>query len=88
VADQIAVTGILESGAVASIHFRGGMAHGTNFLWEINGTEGDLVITCSCGLIEMFPLQLKEAKGEQKELVDLPVPELYLELCKMIQLPI
>lgn len=43
--DQIALTGILQSGAVASVHLRGGRSRGTNLLWEINGTEGDLVVT-------------------------------------------
>src|SRR5438067_7782526 len=43
--DQIAIHGILDGGAAFSIHYRGGVSRGTNFLWEINGTEGDLQIT-------------------------------------------
>src|SRR5690606_15778667 len=43
--DQVAVSGVLAGGAVASLHFRGGASRGTNLLWEINGTEGDLQIT-------------------------------------------
>src|SRR3954452_14261238 len=35
--DQIAVSGVLESGAVASVHFRGGRSRATNLHWEING---------------------------------------------------
>jgi predicted dehydrogenase len=31
--DQVAVTGTLASGAIASLHFRGGLSRGTNFLW-------------------------------------------------------
>ncbi|MFD4759767.1 hypothetical protein ACFWOJ_12980 [Streptomyces sp. NPDC058439] len=42
--DQIAVTGVLESGAVAAMHIRGGTSRATAFHWEINGTEGDLVV--------------------------------------------
>src|SRR5881409_1675753 len=41
-ADQVAVTGLLKGGAAFSIHYRGGVSRGTNLLWEINGTEGDL----------------------------------------------
>ncbi|MFD4626041.1 hypothetical protein [Streptomyces sp. NPDC058475] len=41
--DQSAVTGVLESGAVAAMHFRGGTSRATAFHWEINGTDGDLV---------------------------------------------
>lgn len=41
VADHVGVTGTLAGGVAASIHFRGGLARGTNLLWEINGTDGD-----------------------------------------------
>src|SRR2546428_5035319 len=40
--DQVCVVGLLEGGAALSIHYRGGRSRGTNLLWEINGTEGDL----------------------------------------------
>src|SRR5881409_4383411 len=40
--DQVCVAGLLEGGAALSIHYRGGRSRGTNLLWEINGTEGDL----------------------------------------------
>src|SRR5437870_13602848 len=40
--DQVLVTGLLEDGAALSIHYRGGVSRGTNLLWGINGTEGDL----------------------------------------------
>src|SRR5437868_9557294 len=40
--DQVGVTGLLEGGAAFSIHYRGSVSRGTNLLWEINGTEGDL----------------------------------------------
>src|SRR5207249_8540154 len=44
-ADQIAVIGTLTSGATASVHVREGVAGGTGFLWEINGTDGTLRVT-------------------------------------------
>src|SRR5438876_1000688 len=43
--DQVCVAGLLEGGAALSIHYRGGRSRGTNLLWEINGTEGDLQLT-------------------------------------------
>src|SRR5439155_5914871 len=43
--DQVGVTGMLDGGAAFSIHYRGGVSRGTNLLWEINGTEGDLQLT-------------------------------------------
>jgi predicted dehydrogenase len=40
--DQVLLSGVLQSGAVASVHLRGGTANGTGFLFEIHGTEGDV----------------------------------------------
>jgi len=78
--DQIAVTGILEAGAVASIHYRAGQAKSTNFLWEINGTEGDLVITADGGHVAFYPLTIKGAKKNQQQLELLDVPEKYYKI--------
>src|SRR5207244_8643545 len=47
--DQVLVSGLLEGGAAFSIHYRGGVSRGTNLLWEINGTEGDLQLTAAGG---------------------------------------
>src|SRR5216117_2404195 len=40
--DQVLVSGLLDCGAALAIHYRGGRSRGTNLLWEINGSEGDL----------------------------------------------
>ncbi|MBS1522481.1 MAG: Gfo/Idh/MocA family oxidoreductase [Bacteroidetes bacterium] len=77
--DQIAVTGILENKAVATIHFRGGMSKGTNFFWEINGTKGDLVITANGGHPGVFELTIKGSQGE-KALEILTVPSSYYKV--------
>lgn len=45
VADQVAIAGRLKSGGLVSIHYRGGLGAFGNFRWEINGTEGDLLMT-------------------------------------------
>ncbi len=77
-ADQIAVVGQLSCGAVASIHYRGGVCRGTNFHWELNGTEGDLVLTADrTGHIQLESLVLR---GSQRgsELVELSIPASYL----------
>ncbi|MFV2217010.1 hypothetical protein ACFHW2_43140, partial [Actinomadura sp. LOL_016] len=75
--DQIAVTGILEPGAVASLHYRGGRARSTNFLWEINGTEGDLVVTGDSGHLQFGLVTIHGSRGKSNELAELPVPEHY-----------
>ncbi|MFF1570736.1 Gfo/Idh/MocA family protein [Streptomyces sp. NPDC058293] len=77
VEDQIAVTGTLASGAVASVHYRGGLARSTNFLWEINGTEGDLKITGDLGHLQFGQITIHGARSNDTELAELPVPERY-----------
>jgi predicted dehydrogenase len=71
--DQIAVIGTLTSGATASIHVREGVAGGTGFLWEINGTDGTLRITADAAQPQIFPLTVAGAKGRD-EPAELAVP--------------
>src|SRR5438094_984325 len=75
--DQVAVTGLLEGGAAFSIHYRGGVSRGTNLLWEINGTEGDLQLTAAGGQAQIFEMTVHGGKGAQSSLAVLPVPEQY-----------
>ncbi len=76
-ADQVAVTGLLEGGVAFSIHYRGGSSRGTNLLWEINGTEGDLQLTADGGQAQIFELTVRGGNGPQSSLAILPVPEEY-----------
>jgi len=78
--DQIAVTGMLESGAVASVHYRAGQSVGANFVWEINGTEGNLVITADGGHVAFYPLTIKGAKKKEGHFEVLDVPEKYYKI--------
>jgi predicted dehydrogenase len=75
--DQIAVTGLLEDGAAFSIHYRGGVSRGTNLLWEINGTEGDLQLTADGGQAQIFEMTVLGGRGAQSALKVLPVPDQY-----------
>jgi predicted dehydrogenase len=74
--DHIAVTGVLESGAVANVLVRGGVSRATDFRWEMNGTDGDLVVT-SHGSSWNRGLTLVGRQGSQNEFVALPVPASY-----------
>ena len=75
--DQVCVTGLLEDGAAFSIHYRGGRSRGTNLLWEINGTEGDLQLSADGGQAQIFEMTVHGGKGAQSSLEVLPVPERY-----------
>jgi len=75
--DQVSVTGLLDGGAAFSIHYRGGVARGTNLLWEINGTEGDLQLSAAGGHAQIFELTLRGGKGAQPTVEVLPVPPQY-----------
>src|SRR5216110_1758139 len=75
--DQECVTGLLEGGAALSIHYRGGHSRGTNLLWEINGTEGDLQVTAHGGQAQIFEMTVRGGNGAQSSLDILPVPQQY-----------
>ena len=75
--DQVAVTGLLEGGTAFSIHYRGGHSRGTNLLWEINGTDGDLQLTAAGGQAQIFEMTVRGGKGPQSSLEILPVPQQY-----------
>jgi predicted dehydrogenase len=73
-ADQIAVTGVLKSGTVVAVHYRGGMTRGTGLLWEINGAEGDLRITGAGGHAQIVDLSISGARGSDREMKMLDIP--------------
>ncbi|RKF15470.1 gfo/Idh/MocA family oxidoreductase [Altericroceibacterium spongiae] len=77
-ADQIMMQGRLASGGALAVHYRGGISKGTNLLWEINGTEGDIQVTADLGHAQMAQLHIKGARGQQSEMADLmPDASLY-----------
>ncbi|WP_133255806.1 Gfo/Idh/MocA family protein, partial [Micromonospora globispora] len=81
VADQIAVQGVLRDGAVAATHFRGGTSRATDFHWEINGTEGDIVVKGDAGgFLQYGQVHLCGARGERSELAPLPTPATYVQV--------
>ena len=75
--DQVAIDGLLEGGAPFSIHYRGGVSRGTNLLWEINGSEGDLQLIATGGQAQIWEMDVRGGKGAQSSLEILPVPEQY-----------
>jgi predicted dehydrogenase len=76
--DQLVVNGIVGDGAVVSFQIRGGMNRGTAFLFEIHGEEGDLQLTAtSRASMQRQELNVKGARGDTKELAELPIPDKY-----------
>jgi predicted dehydrogenase len=86
--DQIAIAGSLGSGAVASIFYRGGVSRGSNLQWEINGSRGDLVVSCDVsesgdeapGNIQIDDLKIAGGRDNDTSVHDLPIPRHYYEL--------
>src|SRR5437899_9704033 len=76
--DQVVVNGIVGDGAVVSFQVRGGMARGTDFLFDIHGAEGGLVGTDNSRTSRQpRESHLQGAQGKNGALVELPVPEKY-----------
>lgn len=78
--DQVLVSGVLANGAVVSVHVKADMASPTGTLFEVNGTEGDIVAASRkpVGIapvgIQRADLTLHIARGRKKEFVEVPVP--------------
>jgi len=72
--DQVLLQGLLESGAPISLHYRGGTCHGSGFVWEVNGTEGELRLTAPFGHSQLCQLSLSGAKGDETAFTPIPLP--------------
>jgi predicted dehydrogenase len=80
--DQLVVNGIVggrnAEGAVVSFQIRGGMTRGTEFLFEIHGDRGDVVLEATTrASMQRQELTVRGAQGNAKELAELPVPPKY-----------
>jgi predicted dehydrogenase len=75
--DQVAVTAALHSGAVASIFYRGGLSRAGDLRWEINGTDGDVLVTSPAanGNIQATELVLAGGRGSDRNVEAIRVPE-------------
>lgn len=82
-ADQVVASGRLPGGAVATFHYRGGTTRGTNFRWEINGTEGDLVLTAPIGHPQLSPLTLEGGRADSTAVAPMAVPESYVRVPRL-----
>jgi predicted dehydrogenase len=72
--DQLLVAGMLERGAPISVHYRGGEQRSTGLRWEINGTEGDLLVAGPNGHGQMIALEVFGGRGDARTVEKLAVP--------------
>jgi predicted dehydrogenase len=88
--DQLVVNGIVGEGAVVSFQIRGGMIRGTEFLFEIHGDSGDLVLTATTrASMQRQELRVQGAQGDAKDQVSPASPynvaQLYARLGERIR---
>lgn len=74
--DQIAFSGTLENGALASVHYYGGMSSGRDFVWELSGTEGTIVLSADRGYANISDLKIEGAQRNGK-IEALSIPNKY-----------
>ncbi len=72
--DDVAITGRLVNGAVASVHIASIPWHGSAFRMEVYGSEGTLVAT-SDQMVQFVDPILKGARAEGAELEEVSIPE-------------
>lgn len=76
--DEIAVVGTLETGIIASLHYSAGIPAGPPMVWEIQGSDGSLLIeSASGGYLHTGDLAITLRRGgEQPQ--RLAIPAAYL----------
>ncbi|HEX3406487.1 MAG TPA: Gfo/Idh/MocA family oxidoreductase [Caulobacteraceae bacterium] len=73
--DQVLVGGIMASGAPISVHFRGGPPRSeTGFMWEINGTAGDIRLTGANANLQAVQLSVLGGRGDERTMRALETP--------------
>jgi predicted dehydrogenase len=79
-ADQVWFSGRTPAGAVLTGHYRGGLWRGTNLMWEILGTEGEIRLTAPTGHVQVQPMTLWGAREQDTALVEMPIPDSYVRV--------
>jgi predicted dehydrogenase len=79
-ADQVWFSGRTPAGAVLTGHYRGGLWRGTNLMWEILGTKGEIRLTAPTGHVQVQPMTLWGAREQDTTLREMPVPASYVRV--------
>jgi predicted dehydrogenase len=77
--DQVSLSGRLAGGGALTAFFRGAHSRAENLLWEINGTEGDLVVSTTGinGNLQTAQLNVRGGRGDETTVMDLALPAHY-----------
>jgi predicted dehydrogenase len=79
--DQLVLAGMLNDGAVVSVHIEGGKRNGSGVQIDITGTEGDIRITNASAFGDVGDdYQIFGAHGDNQPLEPLSVPDRYNRL--------
>lgn len=63
--DEIAATGVLDNGVVASLHYSAGYSAGPPMAWDIQGSEGSLLIESAvAGYLQFGDLDITLRRGQ------------------------
>lgn len=84
--DQLLLAGRLPNGVMISAHYRGGKTAGTSFHWEINGTDGDLIVTAQTSL-QLSPLTIRGSTAGEDRLRELAIPASYVNTDPALSYP-
>jgi predicted dehydrogenase len=81
--DQVLLNGVLQDGTLTSVHVKGGTGNGTGFLFEIQGTDGDLIIGPSRprpgSSVQISELGIKGSRAG-KPLEEVGIPKSYCQV--------
>jgi predicted dehydrogenase len=75
--DQVCISGRFSSGPIGSIHYRTGAQTSVGLHWEINGTEGCLVVKAPTGHFQYGDVAIDGMGKGAKEFERLEIPERY-----------
>jgi len=75
--DQVCVSGRFSSGPIGSIHYRTGAQTNVGLHWEINGSDGCLVIKAPTGHFQYGDVTIEGSRQGVGEFQRLEIPEKY-----------
>jgi predicted dehydrogenase len=76
--DQLLMTGVLEDGVMISAHYRGVRTAGPPLRWQIDGTDGTIVVTAPNSNLQLSPPTIHGATVGENELHELEIPASYV----------